>query len=150
VGLQDHRSKLPSQMSGGQQQRVAIARALFNRPAVILADEPTGNLDSTTGSEVLALLRRVVDESGTTILMVTHDPRAAAMSDEVVLLRDGLVAGRLPLSHEHALEARATQLTAWLADPAAPVVDLSELETPPTAPRRPPARRRARAVAKES
>jgi putative ABC transport system ATP-binding protein len=147
VGLTEHRSKLPSQMSGGQQQRVAIARALFNAPKVVLADEPTGNLDSTTGAEVLDLLRRIVDESGTTILMVTHDPRAAAMSDEVVLLRDGRIAGRLPLSHQHPLEARASQLTAWLADPTAPVVDLTELEKPPVAA---PRRRRTRALAKEA
>jgi putative ABC transport system ATP-binding protein len=149
VGLTEHRTKLPSQMSGGQQQRVALARALFNRPTIVLADEPTGNLDSTTGAEVLALLRRIADESGTTILMVTHDPRAAAISDEVVLLRDGEVAGRLPLLHEHPLESRAAQLTAWLADPTAPVIDLTELEKPQPA-RRAPARRRARAVAKEA
>ena len=101
----------------------------------MLADEPTGNLDSGTGAEVLALLRRIVDELGTAVLMVTHDARAAAMSDEVILLRDGEVAGRLPLLHDGALESRATQLTAWLADPTAPVVSPSDAPKP-RAPRR--------------
>lgn len=140
VDLEAHRTKLPSQMSGGQQQRIALARALFNRPTIVLADEPTGNLDSATGAEVLALLRRIVDDLGTTVLMVTHDPRAAAMSDEVILLRDGEVAGRLPLVPDVPLESRATQLTAWLADPTAPMVS-------PVAPRRPRARRRTTATA---
>ena len=146
VDLLDHRDKRPSQMSGGQQQRVALARALFNQPAIVLADEPTGNLDSATGADMLALLRQIVDAYGTTILMVTHDPRAAAISDEVLLLRDGTIAGRLALSHEVALESRATQLTAWLADPSAPVVDLNELDAPPSAPKP----RRRRAITKEA
>ena len=98
IGLRDHRHKLPSQLSGGQQQRVAIARALFMKPAVLLADEPTGNLDTTTGAEVLALLRRVQQDLGTTVVMVTHDPRAAATGDEVVMLVDGRVAGHLELA----------------------------------------------------
>ena len=146
VDLEGHRSKLPSQMSGGQQQRVALARALFNRPTVVLADEPTGNLDSATGAEVLGLLRRIVDDLGTTVLMVTHDPRAAAMSDEVILLHDGEVAGCLALSRDVSLEARATQLTAWLADPTAAVA------SPPEAARKPRAARRrvASATAKDS
>jgi putative ABC transport system ATP-binding protein len=141
VGLSEHRTKLPSQMSGGQQQRVAIARALFNRPAVVLADEPTGNLDSVTGAEVLALLRQIVDEVGTTVLMVTHDPRAASYGDEVILLRDGLVAGRLPFPAEATLDIRASGLASWLVDPAA--ASLIELPAQPRKRRRQPDTRRA-------
>ncbi len=86
----DHR---PRQLSGGQRQRVALARALINDPAVVLADEPTGNLDTKTGSEVLGLLRSGVDEMGWTVVMVTHDPAAAMVADRIVFLRDGRVAG---------------------------------------------------------
>ena len=86
----------PSQLSGGQQQRVAVARALLGRPEVVFADEPTGNLDSRTGAEVLHLLRTSVRELGQTVVMVTHDPVAASYADRVVLLRDGTVAGWLP------------------------------------------------------
>jgi putative ABC transport system ATP-binding protein len=78
-------------MSGGQQQRVAIARALVSRPSVLFADEPTGNLDSTTSDEVLQLLRRSVDELGQTTVMVTHDPRAAALADRILFLADGQI-----------------------------------------------------------
>src|SRR3954454_9594948 len=85
----------PSQLSGGQQQRVAIARALVTRPEVVFADEPTGALDTGTGRGVLALLREVVDEDGHTVVMVTHDPVAAAHADRVILLADGRVAGML-------------------------------------------------------
>jgi putative ABC transport system ATP-binding protein len=81
----------PAQLSGGQQQRVAIARALITRPAVLFADEPTGNLDSGSSGEILELLRRSVDDLGQTIVMVTHDPRAAAIADRVVFLSDGRV-----------------------------------------------------------
>jgi len=81
----------PDQLSGGQQQRVAIARALISEPALILADEPTGNLDSRSGDEVAGLLRRVVDEWGRSILMVTHDPRIAAYADRIIFLKDGRV-----------------------------------------------------------
>ena len=91
VGLGDRRRHRPSELSGGQQQRVAIARALVTRPAVIFADEPTGNLDSRTGVEILGLLRRAVDEMDQTVLMVSHDARAAATSDRVVFLADGMV-----------------------------------------------------------
>ena len=146
VDLTAHRSKLPSQMSGGQQQRVALARALFNRPTIVLADEPTGNLDSTTGAEVLALLRRIVDDLNTTVLMVTHDPRAAAMSDEVILLHDGQVAGRLALSGATALETRTAELTAWLADPTA-AAGPPPVATPEVRGRRPRAPRRKVATA---
>ena len=91
VSLLDRRGHRPSEMSGGQQQRVAIARALVGSPAVVFADEPTGNLDSTTSHEVLQLLRKAVDEQGQAIVMVTHDPGAAAVADRVLFLADGLV-----------------------------------------------------------
>ena len=93
LGLGDRLGHRPGELSGGQQQRVALARALVTRPAVIFADEPTGALDSTTGAEVLALLRRSVDEWGQTVVMVTHDASAAAVADRVLLLADGQVAG---------------------------------------------------------
>jgi putative ABC transport system ATP-binding protein len=87
-GRLDHR---PSELSGGQQQRVAAARALVSRPAIVFADEPTGNLDSRTGAELLGFLRRAVDEMGQTVVMVTHDPGAAAHADAVVFLADGRI-----------------------------------------------------------
>jgi putative ABC transport system ATP-binding protein len=91
VGIRDRRNHLPSELSGGQQQRVAIARALVTRPAVVFADEPTGNLDSKSGADVLALLRRSVDEFGQTVMMVTHDPRVASFADRVIVLTDGQI-----------------------------------------------------------
>ena len=91
VDLGDRLDHRPSALSGGQQQRVAIARALVSRPAVIFADEPTGNLDSKTGDEVLGLLRRSADEFGQTIVMVTHDARAATVADRIVFLQDGRI-----------------------------------------------------------
>jgi putative ABC transport system ATP-binding protein len=91
VGLGDRRSHRPSELSGGQQQRVAIARALVSRPTVVFADEPTGNLDSTTGAEILELLRDSVATLGQTIVMVTHEARAAAIADRVLFLADGLI-----------------------------------------------------------
>jgi putative ABC transport system ATP-binding protein len=93
LGLGDRLRHRPSELSGGQQQRVALARALLARPDVVFADEPTGNLDSRTGAEVLAFLRSSVRELGQTVVMVTHDPGAAAYADRVVLLADGRVAG---------------------------------------------------------
>jgi putative ABC transport system ATP-binding protein len=90
-GLEDRRSHRPAQLSGGQQQRVALARALVTKPKVIFADEPTGNLDSASSGEVLELLRRSVDELGQTMVMVTHDPRAAAMADRILFIADGLI-----------------------------------------------------------
>ena len=91
VGLQDRLSHRPSELSGGQQQRVAVARALASRPAIIFADEPTGNLDSRSGSEILSFMRNAVRELGQTIVMVTHDPVAASYSDRVVFLADGRI-----------------------------------------------------------
>jgi putative ABC transport system ATP-binding protein len=91
VGLTDRLTHRPSELSGGQQQRVAVARALITRPAVLFADEPTGNLDSRTGGEVLDLLRRSVDDFGQTVIMVTHDAGAASIADRVVFLKDGRI-----------------------------------------------------------
>ena len=91
VGLADRASHKPAELSGGQQQRVAIARALVSRPTVIFADEPTGNLDSASGHEILDLLRAAVDDDGRTVVMVTHDPRAATIADRVLMLSDGQV-----------------------------------------------------------
>jgi len=95
VGLENRLRHRPSELSGGQQQRVAIARALVTRPEVVFADEPTGALDTRTGRDVLALLRAVVDDDGHTVVMVTHDPVAAAHADHVILLADGRLAGTL-------------------------------------------------------
>ncbi len=89
VGLADRLTHRPSELSGGQQQRVAIARALASQPTVVFADEPTGNLDSTTGEEILSLLRDSVDAYGQTTVMVTHDSRAAAIADRILFLADG-------------------------------------------------------------
>jgi putative ABC transport system ATP-binding protein len=91
MGLADRRTHKPSELSGGQQQRVAIARALASKPAVIFADEPTGNLDSQSSSEVLRLLRDAVDQLGQTIVMVTHDALAASVADRVIFLEDGKI-----------------------------------------------------------
>ena len=95
VGLRDRLSHKPSELSGGQQQRVAVARALVSRPRIVFADEPTGNLDSRSGAEVLELLRRSVDVHDQTVVMVTHDPVAAAWTDRVVFLADGRVVDEL-------------------------------------------------------
>jgi putative ABC transport system ATP-binding protein len=92
VGIADRRTHRPAELSGGQQQRVAVARALASKPAVVFADEPTGNLDSSSSTQVLELLRRSVDDLGRTVVTVTHDPRVAAYADRVVLLVDGKVA----------------------------------------------------------
>jgi putative ABC transport system ATP-binding protein len=94
VGIEDRLSHRPSELSGGQQQRVAVARALVTRPAVVFADEPTGNLDSKASQDVLDLLRRAVDELGQTIVMVTHDAHAAAIADSVLFLADGRIVAR--------------------------------------------------------
>jgi putative ABC transport system ATP-binding protein len=103
VGLGQRLSHRPSELSGGQQQRVAVARALVSRPSVVFADEPTGNLDSTTGGEILTLLRESVDMLGQTTVMVTHDAHAAAIADRVVFLADGHIVRELGPSSPHAI-----------------------------------------------
>jgi putative ABC transport system ATP-binding protein len=95
LGLRDRLRHFPAQLSGGQQQRVACARALLPRPDVVFADEPTGNLDSRSGAEVLGFLRNSVRDLGQTVVMVTHDPNAASYADRVILLADGRLAGDL-------------------------------------------------------
>jgi putative ABC transport system ATP-binding protein len=99
VGLQDRRAHRPSELSGGQQQRVAIARALVTRPAVVFADEPTGNLDSRASAEVLQLLREAVDQFDQTVVMVTHDPEAASIGDRLVVLKDGRIVHDAPAAN---------------------------------------------------
>jgi putative ABC transport system ATP-binding protein len=101
MGLADRRTHRPSELSGGQQQRVAIGRALVSRPTIVFADEPTGNLDSTTSGEILELLRSSVDTYGQTTVMVTHDARAAAIADHIFFLDDGLIVKELGRSDPH-------------------------------------------------
>jgi putative ABC transport system ATP-binding protein len=101
MGLSDRRHHRPSELSGGQQQRVAIARALVTRPTILFADEPTGNLDSKTSGEILDLMRDSVDAYGQTTVMVTHDPRAAAIADRILFLADGLIVRDLGRSGAH-------------------------------------------------
>jgi putative ABC transport system ATP-binding protein len=108
VGMLRRRRHLPSMLSGGEQQRVAIARALAIEPALLLADEPTGNLDTFNGRQVTTLLRQLVDEQRQTIVMVTHDPNIAAHADRLICLRDGLIASdnkQIPIPHRHELVA---------------------------------------------
>ena len=100
TGLSDRRSHRPSELSGGQQQRVAVARALVSKPTVLFADEPTGNLDSQTSAEILALLRGAVDGYGQTTVMVTHDPGAATIADRILFLADGVIVKELPRSSQ--------------------------------------------------
>ena len=106
VGLEDRRRHKPDQLSGGEQQRVAIARALVTQPAIVLADEPTGNLDSKTGALIMQLLRRSRQELGQTIIMVTHDPRAATYADRIVFLRDGQIHHDLIFDVQQDMEQR--------------------------------------------
>ncbi|MEU5220887.1 ABC transporter ATP-binding protein [Streptomyces sp. NPDC020807] len=112
VGLAGRERHRPGELSGGQQQRVAIARALITRPAVLFGDEPTGALDSTTSREVLDMLRSLVDEEGQTIVMVTHDPVAAARADRVVFLADGRAAGELRAPTAESVAERMAGLAA--------------------------------------
>ncbi|WAL95514.1 ABC transporter ATP-binding protein [Streptomyces sp. Je 1-369] len=112
VGLGDKGRRRPGQLSGGQQQRVAIARALVTEPDVIFADEPTGALDTTTAGEILGLLRSAVDGLGATVVMVTHDPAAAAHADRVLFLADGRLVDRLERASAARIAARMTTLTA--------------------------------------
>jgi putative ABC transport system ATP-binding protein len=110
VGLGDRLRHRPAELSGGQQQRVAIARALVSRPTVVFADEPTGNLDSTTSGEILELMRASVDEYGQTTVMVTHDAAAAAMADRVLFLADGRIVRELPRSSRRDIMAAVETL----------------------------------------
>ena len=112
VGLSGRLSHRPSELSGGQQQRVAIARALVGRPTVMFADEPTGNLDSTTGGEILELLRDSVTSLGQTTVMVTHDSHAAAIADRVLFLADGLIVKDLGRSTSHEIIEAMEEVTA--------------------------------------
>jgi putative ABC transport system ATP-binding protein len=111
VGLDDRRDHRPAELSGGQQQRVAIARALISKPTVVFADEPTGNLDSKTGGEILELLRQSVEEMGQTTVMVTHDPRAAAIADRILFLADGLIVRDMPRAEPAVVLAAMEELT---------------------------------------
>jgi len=111
VGLRERRNHRPSELSGGQQQRVAIARALVSRPTVVFADEPTGNLDSKTSEEILELMRDSVDSYGQTTVMVTHDPRAAAIADRILFLADGLVVRDMPRAEAHDVIVAMDELT---------------------------------------
>jgi putative ABC transport system ATP-binding protein len=111
VGLADRLTHRPSELSGGQQQRGAVARALVSRPSVMFADEPTGNLDSTTGGEILALLRDCVDTLGQTTVMVTHDAHAAAIADRVLFLADGNIVRDLGRSTAHDILATLEEMT---------------------------------------
>jgi putative ABC transport system ATP-binding protein len=108
--LRDRLTHRPAELSGGQQQRVAIARALMSRPSVLFADEPTGNLDSAASAEVLDLLRRAVDEVGQTVVMVTHDPRAAVIADRILFLADGAIVREIPGGDEDAIVAEMKEL----------------------------------------
>ena len=111
VGLGDRRRHRPSELSGGQQQRVAIARALVSKPTVVFADEPTGNLDSTTSGEILDLLRESVSVYGQTTVMVTHDPRAATIADRILFLTDGRVVNELGRSSSDEVLAALRELS---------------------------------------
>src|ERR1700754_1807841 len=119
VNLQDRLGHRPNELSGGQQQRVAVARALASRPSIVFADEPTGNLDSRSGAEVLTLLRRSVDEFDQTVVMVTHDPVAAAFTDRVLFLADGKVVDELREPDREVVLERMTRMDARQLDSVA-------------------------------
>ena len=112
LAIRDRLSHTPNELSGGQQQRVAAARALIGRPDLIFADEPTGNLDSRSSTEMLAFLRRSVSEFGQSIVMVTHDPRGAAYADRVLFLADGKVVGELKAPTADSILERMKELDA--------------------------------------
>jgi putative ABC transport system ATP-binding protein len=112
VGLADRREHRPAELSGGQQQRVAIARALVSQPTVVFADEPTGNLDSKTSGEILDLMRASVDDYGQTTVMVTHDPRAAAIADRILFLADGVIVKDLGKATAHDVVVAMEELSA--------------------------------------
>ena len=114
-GLSDRARQLPSELSGGEQQRTAIARALVANPSVVLADEPTGNLDSATGADVLKILVEAQRELGHTVVLVTHDPKVAATGDSVLNLRDGMVAGQLDLRGGR-VRRPVERIVTWLAE----------------------------------
>ncbi len=116
VGLADRRDHKPDQLSGGEQQRVSLARALVTEPAIVLADEPTGNLDSKTGKGIMTLLRRSCDELAQAIITVTHDPRAAAYADRVVFLRDGRIERTLEQGPDIPLADRLAQIMSTMED----------------------------------
>ena len=117
VGLTDRRHHKPDQLSGGEQQRVAIARALVTQPAIVLADEPTGNLDSKTGTAIMELLRRSRDELRQTIIIVTHDPRAAAYADRVVVLRDGQIHHDIAFDTQQDMSQRLRVVISTMEEP---------------------------------
>jgi putative ABC transport system ATP-binding protein len=112
IGLADRSTHRPAELSGGQQQRVAIGRALVSKPTIVFADEPTGNLDSTTSGEILELLRNSVDSYGQTTVMVTHDARAAAIADRIFFLDDGLIVKELGRSDPHEVISVMERLSA--------------------------------------
>lgn len=114
VGLSDRRKHKPEQLSGGEQQRVALARALITEPSILLADEPTGNLDLKTGNLIMALLRRSCDQLGQSIVVVTHDGRAASYADRVVFLRDGLIASEVRFDAEEPQPQKLRQVIEML------------------------------------
>ncbi|MFG1650860.1 ABC transporter ATP-binding protein [Micromonospora sp. NPDC049275] len=113
VGLGEQVKRRPNELSGGQQQRVAVARALITHPDVVVADEPTGALDTRSSKQVLELLRHIVDDMGQTVLMVTHDPVAASFADSVVFLADGRIAGQLTRPNTEQIASRMTHLGEW-------------------------------------
>ena len=117
VGMAGRENDLPSQLSGGEQQRVAIARAIVHGPSLLLADEPTGNLDSATGAAVLDVLRKRQQGTGSMMVVVTHDPGVAAGADEVIHLRDGEISGHLELVAVAGAPARLHSVGTWLASP---------------------------------
>jgi putative ABC transport system ATP-binding protein len=129
VGLGDRLTHKPSELSGGQQQRVAVARALVSRPRIVFADEPTGNLDSRSGAEVLELLRSSVDDHGQTVVMVTHDPVAASYTDRVVFLADGRILDEIrDPDRERVLEVMARMTTQGGSAPLTPQDHLTTQE----------------------